>query len=238
MKYFTISLYSAQQLLSEFVLPKSFDLNPNWNPTQYNLYEIIGLLASCIGGSLTYTSRSAECLTMYPRVTISPQETIVDILKKFIYLTSDVVVFRGVDAIVIDAQDDDPAVYDYGTSDHPIARLSIDSEIKTLSRSHVAGVTNDGRPAYGLSGSSGETFVMLVNPMCVNEAMATAVATNVITKSRLLRDLGDLLTIPNLGTENHDVISVNGIGYRVSGFSRILDKVNHKFQQVLNLTNV
>jgi hypothetical protein len=236
-KFFVLNLYSALDLLNLFVFRKGFSLNPSYDPSQYHLYDIIGLIVSCIGGAISYDTRSAECLTIYPRMDVRSGETAGSLAKRLIYFTSDVVRFRGVNCVVSDALSSDSPVYTYSAAQHPAFRVKTSSELKTLNSAYIIGVAGDGRTVYGVSGS-GENFITMANPMCYNETMTASMAANIITKSRLLKDIGEMISSPNLGTEIHDVVSINGTNYRITGYSRILDKINHKWEQKLNLTNV
>jgi hypothetical protein len=236
-KFFVLNLYSALDLLNLFVFRKGFSLNPSYDSSQYHLYDIIGLIVSCVGGAISYDTRSAECLTIYPRMEVRSGETAGSLANRLIYFTSDVVRFRGVDCVVSDALSSDSPVYTYSAAQHPAFRVKTSSELKTLNSAYIMGVASDGRTVYGISGS-GENFITMANPMCYDETMTASMAANIITKSRLLKDIGEMISSPNLGTEIHDVVSINGTNYRITGYSRILDKINHKWEQKLNLTNV
>ncbi len=81
-KLFTLNLYNTWDLLDQFIFRKGFELNPYDNPNQYTLYQILELIVSVIGGTVSYTTRSNEMTYFCPRINVKAQETAASLLKR------------------------------------------------------------------------------------------------------------------------------------------------------------
>ncbi len=87
-----------------------------WNyydPEETTLYAIIDAIITHLGGTLTYTSRSAEILAMYPKFAIGVGDNLGRALSDLLELVPDQLIFNGLDAKIVYPQETDVANYNY-----------------------------------------------------------------------------------------------------------------------------
>jgi hypothetical protein len=108
---FTLNCIDAWGLLERY----SFNKPIEWNLSSddYTVYELIEIVLSAIGATLTYTSRSTLITTLYPKLEIHAGESASSVLLRLLDLVEDVIHFFGLAATIVHPQDSDSAVYYY-----------------------------------------------------------------------------------------------------------------------------
>jgi hypothetical protein len=101
----------AWGLLANFTIPAPAEIN--FIDDQYTVYELIEVLVRCIGGTLTYVSRSDAMTSLYPRLLINAGETAAGVMYRLLDLVPDVLRFDGLTCYVINPQETDQPVYRY-----------------------------------------------------------------------------------------------------------------------------
>jgi hypothetical protein len=101
----------AWGLLENFTIPSPVEINYNGN--EYTAYQLIDILMQCIGGSVTYTSRSDAMATLYPRLVIHPGETAAGVLRRLLDLVPDLMKFDGLTCCISNPLETDQPVYRY-----------------------------------------------------------------------------------------------------------------------------
>jgi hypothetical protein len=101
----------AWGLLENFTIPAPAELN--FIAEEYSVYELIEILLQCIGGTLTYVSRSDAMVSLYPRLLINAGETAAGVLRRLLDLVPDVLRFDGLTCYVINPLATDQPVYRY-----------------------------------------------------------------------------------------------------------------------------
>jgi hypothetical protein len=76
-------------------------------------YEMIEDLVACIGGTLTYESRSSEVMQSYHKLEAKAGENAATLLKNLLAVIPDCIKFFGVDAVLYTPKDTDSPVYYY-----------------------------------------------------------------------------------------------------------------------------
>jgi hypothetical protein len=108
---FIINAIDAWGLLERYGFNKPLE----WNISSddYTVYELIEIVLSAIGATLTYTSRSSLITTLYPKLEIHAGESASSVLLRLLDLVEDVIHFFGLSATIVHPQDTDAAVYYY-----------------------------------------------------------------------------------------------------------------------------
>jgi len=107
----TVTLYciDAWGLLEEYVIPGNQEFN--LIEDTHSVYDIIEKLMQCIGGTLSYKSRSALITSLYPKMEVKAGQTGAGLLKELLELVPDVIYFNGLDAYLVYPQADDSPTY-------------------------------------------------------------------------------------------------------------------------------
>ena len=107
----TLTCIDAWGLLEQYRVPGNQELNYAGN--DYTVYDLIEKLMACIGGTLTYVSRSSDIYTLYPRLTVNAGETGAGLLRRLLELVPDVIYFVGLTGYILYPQTSDSPVYSY-----------------------------------------------------------------------------------------------------------------------------
>jgi len=101
----------AWGLLEHFAIPAPAEVN--YAGDEYSVYELAEKLLQCIGGTLSYRSRSTAMTDLYPRMSIKAGESAAGVLKRLLDLVPDVIIIDGLNAIIIYPQETDLNVYTF-----------------------------------------------------------------------------------------------------------------------------
>jgi hypothetical protein len=97
----------AWGLLANFTIPAPAEIN--FIEDQYT----VEILVQCIGGTLTYISRSDAMVNLYPRLLINAGDTAAGVLYHLLDLVPDLLRFDGLTCYVINPLETDQPVYRY-----------------------------------------------------------------------------------------------------------------------------
>ncbi len=109
-----IHCIDALGLLERYKLPGGQEYNLSAN--EKTVYEIIEKAIQCIGGTLTYISRSTDMATFYPQVIFTAGESGASVLRRLLSLVPDVIRFRGLEGCIINPLTTDTENYVYNNS--------------------------------------------------------------------------------------------------------------------------
>jgi hypothetical protein len=110
---FTLVCDDAWGLLDKYKIPVPTSFNYQNAAVTYTIYELIEMMVKCIGGTLTYESRSTDILATSYKLEINMGDTAGTILRRLLALVPDVIKWFGNDATVIYPLSTDSSVYDY-----------------------------------------------------------------------------------------------------------------------------
>ncbi len=105
----TLYCIDAWGLLERYTIPGPAEFN--LGSDDYTVYDLIGKLVQCIGGTLSYKSRSSDIVSLYPKLEVRPGESGAGVVRRLLALVPDVIYFSGLDAFIVYPQADDAPVY-------------------------------------------------------------------------------------------------------------------------------
>jgi hypothetical protein len=109
---FTLHGIDAIGKLRRYNFPMTIHYNV-YTEAEANIYTILGVVMSAIGGTLSYKSRSYLLTTLYPMVTIAAGTSGLQVMQELMSYVDDVVQFIGLDAYIIYPQTTDKPDYTY-----------------------------------------------------------------------------------------------------------------------------
>lgn len=107
----TLYCIDAWGLLEQYVIPGYQEYN--LMSDTHSVYDLISKLMACIGGTLTYVSRSTAITSTYPKLELQPGETGAGLLRRLLELVPDVIYFNGLTGYIVYPQDTDQPCYSY-----------------------------------------------------------------------------------------------------------------------------
>lgn len=110
---FTLVCIDAWGMLDNYKFGRRVRFNYLGAATTYSVYEMIETLVNTIGGTLSYSSRSTDITSIYPRIELEAGSTAGNLMRRLLILVPDTIVWYGNDATIVYPQDDDSAVYSY-----------------------------------------------------------------------------------------------------------------------------
>ena len=173
---FWIQCYDANWLLANY----RFNRPVEWNEVieagvankEYTIYEILGLIAQAIGGTISYRSRSTAMTTLYPHIKINAGDTAFQHWCNLLGMTSDKVVWDGNDPCIVYPQ----------TTDTPNENYLFPQELVK-----VGGLNKFAFNAANLNVTQGEYYLTMFNPnfpsapLRVNRVFVTGIDENNLT---------------------------------------------------------
>jgi hypothetical protein len=107
----TLHCIDAWGLLEQYTIPGDQEYNLMSNT--HSIYDLISKLVQCIGGTLSYVSRSTDITALYQKMEISAGDSGAGILRRLLELVPDTIYFTGLSAYIINPQAADAPVYQY-----------------------------------------------------------------------------------------------------------------------------
>lgn len=108
---FRLHCIDAWGLLKSYQFDRDGEINELEN--EYTVYDVIEMMIKCIGGSLSYITRSSDITSIYPRITIKAGNTPDTVIRSLLSLVPDVIRFEGNSGTIINPLTSDPADYYY-----------------------------------------------------------------------------------------------------------------------------
>ena len=108
---FIMRCVDAWGLLQRYRFNKPVEWNSGGD--DYTIYDLIMKVMSCVGGTLSYKSRSSLITSLYPRLEVGAGESAASVLKRLLDMVPDVIYFFGLDGYIVHPQQGDTIVYKY-----------------------------------------------------------------------------------------------------------------------------
>ncbi len=110
---FELNCIDAWGLLEKYRFNRRVNFNYYGATTTYSIYQLIEMLCKSIGGSLTYTNRSAFISSFRPVLEVNTGETAASVLRRLMLLIPDQIKFFGNEAVIYYPQETDGPIYYY-----------------------------------------------------------------------------------------------------------------------------
>ncbi len=252
----TLNCIDGWGLLERYIIPGPAEFN--LVSDSYNVYQLMARLVQCIGGTLSYRSRSSLATALYPQLVVHAGENGADIMRRLLSLVPDVLHFNGLDAVLIYPQTGDEPGYglywppgdNAGTDRHYMWYGAWGTGSKAENRVVVIGKDDDGNAACAAAADEGdidlvgERLDIRVQPFLTGLAQCGDAADAALAKARLEGGRGYAVLPPHCGVELWDVLALHGphnpegVHCRVKGFSLFYDAQAGIFRQKLMLGEV
>ena len=252
----TITLYCVDGwgLLEHYTVPGPAEFN--LATQEFTVYHLIERIIQCIGGTLTYRSRSPLVTGLYPRLEVRAGEKGAGILRRLLSLVPDVLYFNGLNACMIYPQSDDEPVYDIyspasitsGEVRHHMWYGSWGEGGRPRNRVMVAGRDDDGNDIIAAAEDEadidmvGERLDIIMQPLLATFEDVQNMACTALEKTRLAYSRSYAVLPPHCGVELWDVIACHDplnepqeSHWRVNGYSLLYDARDGVFRQRLEL---
>ncbi|MCK9601757.1 MAG: hypothetical protein M0R06_22125 [Sphaerochaeta sp.] len=98
------------------LMERSFTNGPseyNLASNEKNVYELIEKCIKCIGGTISYVSRSSDIVNLYPKMEIRAGECVAEIMRRLLSLVPDIIYFDGLAGYIMLPTIDESHCYGY-----------------------------------------------------------------------------------------------------------------------------
>ena len=206
----------------------------------------------CIGGSLSYKSRSSDITSLYPKLAIHAGETGAALLRRLLALVPDVIYFDGVTGYIVYPQTSDESTYSFYFPDQGagVYHYLIDGSYRSLpyqtNRVFIIGSSGNGADEEAAEiALVGERLDIRFNPALTSSALAAQAADAALERARLETRAGFITLPPHCGIELFDVITIYDAlcsqaarKHRVMGARLTYDPIQQLYYQQLTLGEV